>query len=86
MLWRMTPHLATATLTAATPAFAATDPGFGPRHMAISGDKKFIYVLSEMKSSGFLNFIPGVRKLAWVVIPALVEAMFEREPKNSLKL
>jgi 6-phosphogluconolactonase len=42
---------ATATLMAATPAFAATDPGFGPRHMAISGDKKFIYVLSEMKSS-----------------------------------
>jgi len=42
---------ATATLTAATPAFAATDPGFGPRHMAISGDKKFIYVLSEMKAA-----------------------------------
>ena len=42
---------AKATLTPAAPAFAATDPGFGPRHMAISADKKFIYVLSEMKSS-----------------------------------
>jgi 6-phosphogluconolactonase len=42
---------ATASLTPATPAFAATDPGFGPRHMAISGDKKYIYVLSEIKSS-----------------------------------
>ncbi len=39
-----------ATLTPADPAFAATDPGFGPRHMVISGDKKFIYVLSEMKA------------------------------------
>jgi len=42
---------AKATLSAATPSFAATDPGFGPRHMAISNDKKFIYVLSEMNSS-----------------------------------
>jgi 6-phosphogluconolactonase len=42
---------ATAVLTAATPAFAAVDPGFGPRHMAISKDKKFIYVLSEMKAA-----------------------------------
>jgi 6-phosphogluconolactonase len=39
-----------AKLTPADPAFAVTEPGFGPRHMAISGDKKFIYVLSEMKS------------------------------------
>jgi 6-phosphogluconolactonase len=39
-----------ATLTPADPAFAATDPGFGPRHMVIAGDKKFIYVLSEMKA------------------------------------
>ncbi len=42
---------AKATLTPANPAFAAVEPGFGPRHMVISGDKKFIYVLSEMKSS-----------------------------------
>ncbi len=42
---------ATAILTAATPAFAGVDPGFGPRHMALSKDKKFIYVLSEMKAS-----------------------------------
>jgi len=42
---------ATATLTASTPAFAATDPGFGPRHLAISNDKKYVYVLSEIKSS-----------------------------------
>ncbi len=41
----------TAKLTAANPAFASTDPGWGPRHMVISNDKKFIYVLSEMKSS-----------------------------------
>ncbi len=41
----------TAKLSAAAPAFAATDPGFGPRHAAISSDKKFIYVLSELKSS-----------------------------------
>jgi 6-phosphogluconolactonase len=39
-----------ATLTPADPPFAATDPGFGPRHMVISGDKKFIYVLSEIKA------------------------------------
>src|SRR5580693_2914648 len=31
-----------ATLTPADPAFAATDPAFGPRHMALSGDRKFI--------------------------------------------
>lgn len=42
---------AAAKLTPATPAFAATEPGFGPRHMVISHDKKFIYVLSEIKSS-----------------------------------
>jgi 6-phosphogluconolactonase len=42
---------ATAKLTPATPAFAATEPGFGPRHMVISHDKKFIFVLSEMKSA-----------------------------------
>ena len=42
---------ATAKLTAATPAFASADPGFGPRHMAISQDKRFIYVLSEMKAA-----------------------------------
>lgn len=42
---------ATATLTAATPAFAVTDPGFGPRHLVIANDKKYAYVLSEMKSS-----------------------------------
>jgi len=39
-----------AMLTPANPAFAATDPGFGPRHMVISGDKKFIFVLSEMSA------------------------------------
>ena len=37
-----------ATLTPADPPFASTAPGFGPRHMAISADKKFIFVLSEM--------------------------------------
>ncbi len=41
---------ATAKLSAASPAFAAVDPGFGPRHMVISDDKKFIYVLSEMNA------------------------------------
>ena len=41
---------AKATLTPANPAFAATDPAFGPRHMVISADKKFIYVLSEMNA------------------------------------
>jgi 6-phosphogluconolactonase len=40
-----------AVLSAADPAFASTDPGFGPRHMVISKDKKHIYVLSELKSS-----------------------------------
>ena len=42
---------AKATLTPADPPFAATAPGFGPRHMLISPDRKFIYVLSEMQSS-----------------------------------
>jgi len=42
---------AKATLTAASPAFAATAPGFGPRHLVISPDKKFVFVLSEMKSA-----------------------------------
>jgi 6-phosphogluconolactonase len=42
---------ARATLTPADPPFATTDPGFGPRHMVISRDKKFIYVLSETQSS-----------------------------------
>ncbi len=40
-----------AVLTPANPPFAATDPGFGPRHMVISNDKKHVYVLSELKSS-----------------------------------
>lgn len=42
---------ASARLTPATPDFAAVTPGFGPRHMAISADKKFIYVLSEMTAA-----------------------------------
>lgn len=41
---------ATAVLKPAQPPFAAVEPGFGPRHMAISKDKKFIYVLSEIKA------------------------------------
>lgn len=42
---------ATAKLTASSPAFAATRPGFGPRHFVISKDKRFIYVLSELNAS-----------------------------------
>ncbi len=42
---------ATAKLTAADPAFAATPPGFGPRHLVVSPDKKFAYVLSELQAS-----------------------------------
>jgi 6-phosphogluconolactonase len=42
---------AAAKLTAATPAFAAMPPGFGPRHLVISNDKKFAYILSELKST-----------------------------------
>lgn len=49
----------TAKLSPATPAFAATAPAFGPRHMAISADKKFIYVLSEMKAEvATMNYDP----------------------------
>ncbi len=44
-------NAAAAKLTAATPAFAATAPGFGPRHLVVSDDSKFAYVLSELKSS-----------------------------------
>jgi 6-phosphogluconolactonase len=42
-------NAAKAILTPANPAFAATAPGFGPRHMVISPDKKFIFVVSEIK-------------------------------------
>ncbi|HVW12104.1 MAG TPA: lactonase family protein [Bryobacteraceae bacterium] len=39
-----------AVLTPADPPFFATAPGFGPRHMVLSHDKKFLFVLSEMKA------------------------------------
>ena len=40
---------AKAVLSPANPAFDATAPGFGPRHMVISPDKKFLFVVSEIK-------------------------------------
>jgi 6-phosphogluconolactonase len=44
-------HLDTAkaVLSPAEPPFVATAPGFGPRHMVISPDKKFLFVVSEIK-------------------------------------
>ena len=38
-------------LTPAEPAFTATKPGAGPRHMAFRPDGKFAYVLNEMNST-----------------------------------
>lgn len=38
-------------LTESDPAFAAVPPGSGPRHIAISADRKFVYAVNEMKST-----------------------------------
>lgn len=40
--------VASATLTANTPAFATVAPGSGPRHLAFRPDGKFAYVINEM--------------------------------------
>lgn len=40
-------------LTAATPAFAATEPGSGPRHFTFHPNKKFAYLVEEM--SGYVS-------------------------------
>jgi 6-phosphogluconolactonase len=42
---------ATKPLVSATPAFTDVTPGFGPRHLDFSHDKKFVYLLSEMGSA-----------------------------------
>ena len=39
---------ASAKLTPNDPPFAKADPGSGPRHMAISSDGKFVYVIHEL--------------------------------------
>jgi 6-phosphogluconolactonase len=39
------------TLNAATPAFTATEPGAGPRHMIFSSDGHETYVINELTSS-----------------------------------
>ncbi|MCQ6959953.1 lactonase family protein [Mucilaginibacter aquariorum] len=35
----------------ATPAFVSVKPGYGPRHLAFSNDKKYLYLITEMGSS-----------------------------------
>jgi 6-phosphogluconolactonase len=40
---------AAGTLSVADPAFAKLTPGHGPRHIAISSDGKFAYVLNELQ-------------------------------------
>ncbi len=42
---------ATGALTPSDPPFAKLDPGAGPRHLAFSPNRKFAYVLSEVKST-----------------------------------
>ncbi len=42
---------ATARLTPATPPFAATAPGAGPRHSKFSGDGRFVYVINELDNT-----------------------------------
>jgi 6-phosphogluconolactonase len=39
------------TLTAATPAFSATEPGAGPRHLIFSSDGHEAYVINELTSA-----------------------------------
>ena len=38
------------TLTSHDPAFISAKPGMGPRHLAFSPDRRFAYLLSELKS------------------------------------
>jgi 6-phosphogluconolactonase len=35
----------------ANPAFVSVKPGYGPRHLAFSNDKKYLYLITEMGSS-----------------------------------
>ncbi|MDB5127625.1 lactonase family protein [Mucilaginibacter sp.] len=35
----------------ANPAFVSVKPGYGPRHLAFSNDKKYLYLVTEMGSS-----------------------------------
>jgi 6-phosphogluconolactonase len=37
-------------LTEHNPAFAQQDPGMGPRHMALTSDEKYAFVMNELKS------------------------------------
>ncbi|MEO6851420.1 MAG: lactonase family protein, partial [Mucilaginibacter sp.] len=38
-------------LTPATPAYVSVAPGYGPRHLTFSSDKKHVYLLQEMGSA-----------------------------------
>src|SRR5205814_980710 len=51
MVFQLTLDAASGQLTSSTPAVARTAPNFGPRHLAFSNDKKFLYVVSELLAS-----------------------------------
>lgn len=49
LIYRFDP--ATGELTANTPAFVATDPGAGPRHLVFAPSGNFMFVLNELSST-----------------------------------